>query len=387
MCCCIQKKLAKAPKISPNVLNISRNVLAQVKWRTGGTFLRSLIKQKQPVLIENSPISSWHLYNWNLLDIATSYNITLNNARYQTTPLYVLGHERDKGGMIGGKNDRYKALAYTDVPLDYFLKTASHDKKWLYWKGELSNWENQMNLTSALTGTSDRNFTDGWQSFRVVDEILSESIDIDDATNWRSILWLSQPGTTAHTHYDTEHNFLAHLQGVKTVLLFPPSSEMYTYPNIHRSFRQSQIHLEEYVNFTDLISSFPMLETSGLRALEVTLTPGTILYIPPFWNHRVLSETVALSLSIQSPSGIHTFQKDSTLSLFFTIRSIVNNNNDVRIRYRSTIKCCILAARSIRSTEGLTSTSYAGGYALSDTILSARFISKHNSAGVRSWYL
>jgi hypothetical protein len=47
--------------------------------------------------------------------------------------------------------------------------------------------------------------------------------------------------------------------------------------------------------------TYPVME-GGAPAQEVILQPGDVLYIPPYWQHRVESLTLSLSLSILSPS-------------------------------------------------------------------------------------
>ena len=66
------------------------------------------------------------------------------------------------------------------------------------------------------------------------------------------------------------------------------------YPYIHRSHRQSQIVLEDAANINE-----------KLNCVEVVLKPGDVMYIPPFWAHRVESLSFSVSLSIISPSNIH----------------------------------------------------------------------------------
>lgn len=124
------------------------------------------------------------------------------------------------------------------------------------------------------------------------------------------MLWLSHPGVVAQTHYDTQHNFFVHLQGEKTIHLFPPETELYSYPNIHRAYRQSQIFFETNLNDSRELnksgksSKYPRAEDS--KAIEVNLKRGDLLYIPPYWQHRVMSNTLALSLSVLSPSLVET---------------------------------------------------------------------------------
>jgi hypothetical protein len=143
-----------------------------------------------------------------------------------------------------------------------------------------------------------------WEHFKIFDKGVAEPSDPDSL--WRPMLWLSHPGVTAQTHYDTNHNFLIQIQGHKRVLLFGPQNELYSYPNIHRSFRQSQLPLERAP--TERTRRLYPLRQPGsplpATAEEVYLGPSDVLYIPPYWQHRIESVTLALSLSVISPAAI-----------------------------------------------------------------------------------
>jgi poly-D-alanine transfer protein DltD len=68
--------------------------------------------------------------------------------------------------------------------------------------------------------------------------------------------WMGSRGVTAHTHYDSSHNFFAQLYGKKKFILSPPSAypKLYLYPSLHPSTRQSQVDFlapdaEKFPNF------------------------------------------------------------------------------------------------------------------------------------------
>lgn len=107
-----------------------------------------------------------------------------------------------------------------------------------------------------------------------------------------SNLWMGGPGVTAHTHYDSSHNYFVQLYGRKTFLLSPPSQLKYIYlfPTAHPSVRQSQ------VNFTQVdFQMFPKFQT--IETYQTTLKPGEMLYLPPFWLHRVIAEDISISVN------------------------------------------------------------------------------------------
>jgi len=105
-------------------------------------------------------------------------------------------------------------------------------------------------------------------------------------------VWIGGGGTTTHTHYDAFHNFFVQLYGRKRFLLFPPSAHslLYLYPNAHPSYRQSQLNFDELD-----IRKFPRFH--NVSALEILLEAGDVLYLPPYWFHRVIAEELSISVS------------------------------------------------------------------------------------------
>jgi hypothetical protein len=319
------------------------------KWRNLTT-LEAAAKSRKPTVLKHGNIKRWPIFKWTLLDMANNANIALNGTRWQREQVFVLGQDREKGGMIGSPRDH--PLSYTNITLEQFLSATFDDSNWLYWTGELSYWEEALNATQSARARSPTGEYQDWRDLRIredglswtakktnssavadsaagdsaasaaatagVTDVVEEDEEDPDASIWRPMLWLSHPGVVAQTHYDTQHNVFVQLQGTKRFLLFPPGTELYSYPNIHRSYRQSQWHLEMNSSSPvqipgDGASSlatrtqaerFPLINTKKVTALEVMLHPGDVLYIPPYWQHRVESLSLSLSLSILSPSYV-----------------------------------------------------------------------------------
>jgi len=59
----------------------------------------------------------------------------------------------------------------------------------------------------------------------------------------------------------------------------------------------------------ELKSKFPNLHKAAARVVD--LHAGDVLYIPPYWSHRVEAHTLCLSLSITSPSLVETIAADA----------------------------------------------------------------------------
>jgi len=111
------------------------------------------------------------------------------------------------------------------------------------------------------------------------------------------MIWIGGSGVTAQTHYDSPHNLYVQIYGHKTFILSPPriSSKIYLYPSRHPSYRQSQVNFDN-----PDIKLFP--EFKNIPAIQVTLSPGDVLYLPPFWYHRVIAEDMSISVSVWTDS-------------------------------------------------------------------------------------
>lgn len=110
--------------------------------------------------------------------------------------------------------------------------------------------------------------------------------------------WIGQPHVIAHCHYDGYHNFYAQLYGTKKFTLFRPTNwpGLYPYPFLHPSHAQAQINISD----SNTAQSFPLI--GKVEAMEVTLHPGDLLYMPPLWFHHVESLSVSISVNVWTDS-------------------------------------------------------------------------------------
>lgn len=97
-------------------------------------------------------------------------------------------------------------------------------------------------------------------------------------------VWIGSDGTIAPTHYDGEHNFYIQIRGKKHWTLHPPSQshQMKLCPRWSPFYRQSMID--------DRVDSSEIFKKNS--AFSLTLNPADVLYLPPFWFHRVESEAM-----------------------------------------------------------------------------------------------
>lgn len=128
------------------------------------------------------------------------------------------------------------------------------------------------------------------------------------------LLWMGGDGATASPHYDMVHNFYVQLKGRKRFVLAPPAAGrrlLHQHPRLHPSARNSQLYLRDDCRnvaadlpFAD--PAFPALNCLSRRpafagpldARVVTLSPGDVLYLPPFWWHYVSAVGPSVSVSV-----------------------------------------------------------------------------------------
>ena len=105
----------------------------------------------------------------------------------------------------------------------------------------------------------------------------------------RPVLWWSSPGSTSNAHYDRSLNLVVGINGSK-----------------HWDIWDSR-EVEEYDLAPWLSTRYQQLaNASTLRApIQVTVGPGEVLFVPPFFAHRVRTSDnpeVVFSLSLLAPS-------------------------------------------------------------------------------------
>jgi tRNA wybutosine-synthesizing protein 5 len=104
--------------------------------------------------------------------------------------------------------------------------------------------------------------------------------DFRRATN----LWFGGKGCISPLHFDTSHNFLAQIYGIKHIVLYSPADRRFLYPS------------ENNVSLIDMDrpDDFPLFEHA--RPYPIRLEPGDVLYLPFYWWHVV--ESLDMSISV-----------------------------------------------------------------------------------------
>lgn len=248
--------------------------------------LAEVMALRIPVLFSpaNTGVDQWKALKWSresLLKVAQSTGFLLNNVKNGSYGEFML---RNTNRPISDL-PQTAALAIHEKMRDYHLEPSmpmvdflkhsdNHSSQFLYYSGKLSAMPDSIRRDAAPL------------DFLRLEPVMSEAM-----------IWMAHEGVTANTHYDRSHNLFVHLVGEKTWYLYPPTSwfHFYLYPSLHQHYHQSQVVFDQ----PDL-SAFPHFPRA--KPFQITLQPGDILYVPPFWIHRVQAHTFCASISVVTPS-------------------------------------------------------------------------------------
>jgi hypothetical protein len=108
-------------------------------------------------------------------------------------------------------------------------------------------------------------------------------------------LWYGSAGNVTPLHHDPLSNLFLQVFGRKRLTLYAPRyfEELYPYPEDARFSHMSRVDVER----PDPIA-YP--RAHGIERLEVTLLPGELLFLPPFWWHHVRSLEPSISVNFWS---------------------------------------------------------------------------------------
>jgi hypothetical protein len=115
-------------------------------------------------------------------------------------------------------------------------------------------------------------------------------------------VWVGEKGVVTHSHIDSYENFFVQVQGSKRFILCSPDQlhNAYLYPYFHPSFGQTQAFLVNPPNKEYQLERFP--NVGKIKAYEVILNPGDLLYLPPSWIHQVYTLEPSISVNFWSGS-------------------------------------------------------------------------------------
>jgi hypothetical protein len=137
--------------------------------------------------------------------------------------------------------------------------------------------------------------------------------------------FLGRSGSRSRLHCANSDNFFTQVIGKKNWLLLPPNAFFAVHPQNYRSALnfESDLDLRGGVDH----NRYPL--AAKLSPIEVTCEEGDILYIPPYYWHDVLNESISLGVStryISALSGIKASPLMFLLNFLGTNPSIFNMN-------------------------------------------------------------
>jgi hypothetical protein len=309
------------------------NIIGEVPvitWEPSKPFAKEIIAGNRPVVLRNTFVANWPaLKKWNPAvlsqrsgpDVFQFKTIKDNNVYLYSQPkplnkLSELGFQ-EPNGVSSRTMKQFWSHAST---MDNFTNSADPASRlgqnWLYYTGILIRSNDDKQEFPALLAE-----LPNLKSFVVNEDFYAIH------------LWLGSRGLTAQTHYDEAPNFATQVYGHKRWILSPPryetflscvywgylyisltfwliseASKFYSYPFSHPFRSQSQVDFATTsASSIDYRSRRASSSTEALpadfalfgniTAYEVLLGPGDVLYIPPMWYHRVVTEDVSIMIN------------------------------------------------------------------------------------------
>eukprot|EP01122_Echinamoeba_exundans_P014173 TRINITY_DN6366_c0_g1_i2.p1 TRINITY_DN6366_c0_g1~~TRINITY_DN6366_c0_g1_i2.p1 ORF type:complete len:516 (+),score=74.58 TRINITY_DN6366_c0_g1_i2:36-1583(+) len=271
-----------------------------ILWEPTKPFAKEVIRLGKPVVLRNTFVSQWPAIK--RLNEATliqrSGDKLFDFKILQNDKIFVYSQPKQLDQLPELNFREPFNLTYKTVKQFWeHSKTAdtpnNDQKSWLYFTGCLERSEDELKEFPALL-----NELPNLRGFIANDKFF--------ATN----LWLGSRGVTAQTHYDQAPNFAAQVYGHKRWILSPPSEapKMYGYPWLHPFRSQSQVDFASpSVRSIDYRArkggivapttgdDFPLF--GNITAVEALMEPGDVLYIPPLWYHRVVTEDASIAIN------------------------------------------------------------------------------------------
>lgn len=151
----------------------------------------------------------------------------------------------------------------------------------------------------------------GYVSYKHMHELFRGHQDLLEAVRWAdfglgidgsvSTFWFGSAEAHTACHYDTYgSNLVAQLYGRKRWTLFPPKCTPSLYPT-RIPYEESSVFSQVDVSHPDL-AAHPLYADAVADAVEITLEPGDVLFVPRHWWHFVHSPETAISVNTWLPA-------------------------------------------------------------------------------------
>ncbi|GAB5369217.1 hypothetical protein AAMO2058_001386600 [Amorphochlora amoebiformis] len=255
------------------------------EWKDIKSDFRGFVRASSgPVLIKNSPVSSWGAARWTPEGLRSQAGNVLVPIKNSTESVFYMGCCKLHRIPLREVIDRCAPPPPTSDP--------EKPPEKIYFSGPiqfLGSWiREQTNINMLDMG-----------------EVSHDSAyALENGGALRANLWIGNKGVVTPAHFDEMHNFFIQVYGEKTFQLFPPSAwrELKLYPKFHHQHRNILRNLEDPKVFEKVTKE--ILDRTKSPPLSVTVTQGDILYVPPLWFHRVETKSdVSISINVWSASA------------------------------------------------------------------------------------
>lgn len=147
--------------------------------------------------------------------------------------------------------------------------------------------------TNQIKSLRDKIFFTGSRQTDSIDEFANKVFRRDTMQ-----LWVGTRGNITPLHYDRNHGLLVQILGEKSVILFSheDSRALYPFPSHSPKSHLSRINFRKVEDEAELLHFFPKF--SRAQPYSCVISPGDILYIPPFWWHDVTSQDDCVSVTL-----------------------------------------------------------------------------------------
>ena len=246
----------------------------ELQWSPNRVFAETIIKKGRPIVLKNSTVSVW----------SAQQKWTDNYLQKHLTNSSVLQSVKCSNNLLTFDPD-FRAPLKLNISIPFVTANMTKEEffsclheecndgyKGHYYFGEVPDRLKEDMRNNRFLYLTDKDYKAGKQ-----------------------FIWVSSAGMITHAHFDQDYNFFVQISGLKRFTLWPPAQHelLYIYPRVHPMWHKSRVNLREIDP-----QQFPLFLKS--QALQVTVGPGDVLYVPPYTWHYVETLTPSVSLSTWS---------------------------------------------------------------------------------------
>jgi len=280
-----------------SAIDASKGTRRENVFRVNCTITTTTTITGLPVVFRNAPSSTWDASNWTLSGIRRKVDKDLR------LPVKVQTLQKFHLGCCVTKSLRAKTFFRRLQKEDF----AKRDRQIAYFAGPLQflgpALQNDVNISmyDAREVSPDSaycQFIADTQCLRTSSLFFFSHLPTYTHTqsNTETTVWIGSRHATTPCHHDELHNFFVQIQGSKRFTLFPPDAwdELELFPKYH------QYHRNVHANIDSSPPPKPIHKTSRM---DVLMSPGDVLYLPPLWFHQVQAlSSNSISVNVWSAS-------------------------------------------------------------------------------------